>query len=55
MRTSTDRYVDVADSDIVLDVVAYGSCTSEPAVVVTYDVTFQVDMNGVDMSAVTQR
>jgi hypothetical protein len=27
-----DRFVDVADADVVLDVVAYGSCTAEPYV-----------------------
>lgn len=26
----SDRFIDVADSDMVLDVVAYGSCTENP-------------------------
>jgi hypothetical protein len=25
-----DRFIDVGDSDIVLEVVAYGSCTANP-------------------------
>ena len=49
-----DRFVDVADADITLPVVRYGSCDNEaPPVLVTYSATFSVDMNGVDLGGET--
>jgi hypothetical protein len=48
-----DRYIDVAEADIVLPVVAYGSCTAVPYVDPvdssdTVSVSFQVDMTAVE-------
>ena len=49
-----DRFVVVADADVTLPVVAYGSCTADaPVQAVNYNVTFSVDMNGVDLGGQT--
>ena len=48
----SDRTVTTAEADIVLDVVAFGSCTADPYVptAAPVSVTFQLNMAGVDTS-----
>ncbi len=47
--SAPERHVDVAESDVVLDVVAFASCTDVPAGKV--NVTFSVDMSAEEVSA----